>query len=138
MKNAQQTDEDIVLAEFDNTADEKLSFNAMVRRQRNIRNVGHGLLPRSAGWSIQIQQTVPASKGVEAPAADARKPRRSKLKNHLAFAAFGYGIVGAGNIVSPKLFLGQQRLQFVLLREFCCPMKNVSVIGTPDSRQQRQ
>src|SRR5277367_1743943 len=69
--------------------------------------------------------------------ADARKLRRSKLKDHLTFAAFGYGIVGAGNIVFSKLFFSQQRLQLILLRELCCPMKNVPVVGTPNSRQQR-
>src|ERR1700685_1527655 len=67
--------------------------------------------------------------------ADARKLRRSKFKDHLTFAAFGYGIVGAGNIVWSKLLFSQQRLQLMLLREFYCPRKNVPVIGTPDSRQ---
>src|ERR1017187_245252 len=43
-----------------------VSFNAMVGRQRNIRNVSHRLLPRSVGLLVEIEQSDFATKSVEA------------------------------------------------------------------------
>src|SRR3984885_14672986 len=89
------------------------------------------------GW-LKSNKAILRRKVSRPTTADARKLRRSKLKDNLTFAAFSYGIVGAGNIVLTKLFFSHQRLQLVPLRELCCPMKNLPVIRTPDSCQQRQ
>src|SRR3984885_12348403 len=43
-----------------------VSFNAMVRRQRNIRNVSHRLLSRNVWLLIEIEQSDLATKSVEA------------------------------------------------------------------------
>src|ERR1700685_3351802 len=43
-----------------------VSFNAMVRRQRNIRNVSHRLLLRSGGLLVEIEQSDLATESVEA------------------------------------------------------------------------
>src|SRR5580704_7675463 len=90
------------------------------------------------GCWLKSNKAVLRRKASSPTTADARKLRRSKLNDDLTFAAFGYGIVAAGNIASSKLLFSQQRLELMLLSEFCCPMKNVPVVGTPDSRQQRQ
>lgn len=74
---------------------------------------------------LKLDQAILRRKASRPTTADARKLRRSKLKHHLTFAAFGYGIVGAGNIVRSKLLLSQQGLQLMLLRELCCSMKNI-------------
>src|SRR5580698_6941292 len=89
-----------------------------------------------ACW-LKSNQAILRRKASKLTTADARKLRRSKLKDNLTFAAFGYGIVGTGNIVLSKLFFSHQRLQLMLFREFCCPLKNLPVRGAPDSRQQR-
>src|ERR1700722_5592923 len=90
-----------------------------------------------ACWS-KSNQAILRRKASTPTTADARKLRRSNLKDHLPSAAFGNGIVSVRDIVWSKLFFSQQRLQLTLLREFSCLLKNVPVIGTPNSRQQGQ
>src|SRR5437879_2008057 len=41
-----------------------VSFNAMVRRQRNVRNVSHGV-PRNVGLLVEIEQSDLSTKSVE-------------------------------------------------------------------------
>jgi hypothetical protein len=73
----------------------------------------------------EIEQSDLATKSVEAHNGGCEETapingHRSKLKDNLAFAALGYGIVSAGDIVLSKLLFSQQRLQLMLLRELCC------------------
>src|SRR6202021_1028197 len=57
-----------------------VSLNAMVGRQRNIRNVGHRFLLRSVSWLIKAEQSNLPAKNVKAH--NGRRNKATAIKTH--------------------------------------------------------
>src|ERR1700733_6821198 len=59
-----------------------VSFNAMVRRQRNIRHVTHRLPPRNVGLLVEIEQSDLATKSVETHNGGCEETATIKAQGH--------------------------------------------------------
>ena len=57
-----------------------VSFNAMVGRQRNIRNVSHRLLLRSVDFVVEIEKSDLAAEDVQAN--EGRRDKAAAIKAH--------------------------------------------------------
>src|ERR1700728_1550664 len=94
------------------------------------------LLELSGSW--MKSNGAPLLRSALMPAkADARKQRRLMLNDHLAFAAFCNHVVRVCDLVQSESVFCQQRFQLILFRKFSCLLKNLPMMRTVRSRQQR-
>src|ERR1700678_1584094 len=81
-----------------------VSFNAMVGRQRNIRNVSHRFLHRSFGLVVEIEKSDLAAEDVQAN--EDRRDKGAAIKVHMMLHScwrFGIIMAHARHVLSPPV-----------------------------------